>query len=230
MHTLYDDASCAVVIKPPGMATMTGAGSSLASLEALCAPWTPVHRLDNDTTGCVLLAKDDAAYTALRAQFTQRQVTKIYLALVHGLTVHEQTITTPIAHHARKTDRMIVMATPHTPHRGDPQAATTSFTTLQHCYPTAIFPHPVSWLRILIPTGVRHQIRAHLASRGHPIVGDPIYGRADDADESPHHLLHAWQLTFHSPATNEPVTTTAPISTTMKTFAHQHDLVVPATT
>lgn len=224
---LYEDPECLVMAKPAGTATLHQEESAVVSLESEYAPSRPVHRLDNDTTGCVLLAKTESAYVALRAQFEAQQVTKIYLAIVHGLTPDTVTITTPIAHHARKADRMIAVTAADIPHRGQPQAAHTHATTLRHCYPTACYPHPLSWIRVQITTGVRHQIRVHLASAGHALVGDALYGHTEFANELAHHLLHAWQLTFRSPATNANVTATTPIPYTMRGFAEGHGIPLP---
>ncbi len=224
---LYEDQTCLVVVKPTGMATMHDAESGFASMEQLWSPYLPAHRLDNDTSGCLLLAKDDPAYQNLRHQFMHHHITKRYLALVHGLTPTQKDISFPIAHHAKKSDRMIVVEHPDVPHRGDPQPARTMLRTLQHCYPTALFPHPLSWVMIDIATGVRHQIRVHLAHSGHALVGDRIYGRSEHADESLHHLLHAYEVTFRSPDTGQLITVQAPLPPLMRDFAREFQLPLP---
>ena len=224
---LYEDSTCVVIAKPAGIATLHDERSSVPSIETPYAPFHPVHRLDNDTTGCVLLAKTDEAYKQLRAQFDEQRVTKIYVTLVHGLTPQQLHITTPIAHHARKADRMTVVTHLDAPHRGQSQPADTTLTTLHHCYPTATCTTPVSWIRVQISTGVRHQIRVHLASIGHAIVGDVIYAEKTVALAAPHHLLHAWQLVFQSPATEKTVTVTAPLPHIMYEVTKRYALSLP---
>jgi 23S rRNA pseudouridine1911/1915/1917 synthase len=202
---LYETASCVVIDKPSKMGVMRGARRSV---EAAYPHWPPVHRIDNETSGCLLLAKTNAAFANLRAQFEARTVIKVYLALVDGLTPKTCTYTTPIAHHITKDDRMVLVQD-NVDHRSQPQEACTQMETLEHFLPTYDRPAPYSLIKITIPTGVRHQIRVHLAGAGAPIVGEAIYGKRTTA--CTRHLLHAYRLSFHAPDTDELVTVVAPL-------------------
>ncbi|MBI2343563.1 MAG: RluA family pseudouridine synthase [Deltaproteobacteria bacterium] len=215
LPTLYEDDSVVVVAKPAGLATLAHPRHTLPAVATLCAPSLPVHRLDNGTSGALLLAKDRSTYDALRAAFRAGTIIKRYAALVHGMTPATATWHWPIAHHPRKWDRMLVVPARHIACRGHPQAAATEITTCGHVYPDQQRSSPYSLLCVTITTGVRHQIRVHLAHAGHPIVGDPLYGGphpSDDPTATP--LLHAWQLGFCSPATGAPVLVTAPLPAT----------------
>lgn len=207
---LYDDALCAVIDKPTGLPVMDQAGGIARSVQKTFPHWQPVHRLDNDTSGCLLLAKSDAAFALLREQFDERTVRKHYTAWVHGTTPGELTITDPIAHHGTKKDRMVIMGT-GAPTRGYAQDARTVAHTKRHIYPSASCPIPLSLLEIEITTGVRHQIRVHLASRGHGVAGDTLYGGAKLDLPIKHHLLHASRLEFTHPASGIPIAVDAPL-------------------
>jgi 23S rRNA pseudouridine1911/1915/1917 synthase len=217
LTVLYCDPCCLVVEKPAGLATLQATNSTIADLATLMAPARPVHRLDNATSGCVLLAQTQASYDALREQFQSRTVEKDYFALVEDLTPTEGTMTTAIGHHATQADRM-VLATPGHPLRGRAQHAETHFTTTRHFFPTAQGDTPLSLVEVTIATGVRHQIRVHLASIGHPVIGDAIYGR-EASTPYDRHLLHAARLAFHSPHTGERISVTSPLPEDFHTIA-----------
>ena len=202
---LYEDAAVIALDKPAGMPShalrgreqLTVANFLLARYPELegvgKTPLEPgiVHRLDTETSGILLVARTAAAYDALRRQFATHRVTKEYLALVHGDVVAAGEVRAPIAHDPRSHRRMRVCAG-----SGSRAArpAVTFYSPLEHLTGATL-------LSVRIPTGVMHQIRVHLASIGHPIVGDRLYGRGVAGISAPRHMLHAHQLTFAHPLT-----------------------------
>lgn len=210
---LYEDTCCAVVQKPSGLPVLPSTRGKSQTVSAELARHSSlfqdlpefgiVHRLDNDTSGCLLVAKSPEAYEFLRKQFEEQSIGKEYLALVSGHLPRSGHITSPIAHHPRNQRRMYC-------HVGG-QPADTRFTVL-HYYPaSSLDPLGLSLAQIQITTGVRHQIRVHLASVGHPIVGDTLYGHP--RHETTHHLLHAASIEFESPETHARVRCEAPLPT-----------------
>jgi 23S rRNA pseudouridine1911/1915/1917 synthase len=205
---LYADASIVVINKPAGIASValrhtdtqtvanfltahfpdTGTASS-RQLEAGL-----VHRLDTDTSGILVAARTPEAYTVLRKQFRQRLVGKDYLALVEGQLTAAGCIVLPLAPTEHHRPRMRVVAPGHG------QEAITEYTPVEHFTRHTL-------VRLSIKTGVRHQIRAHLAALNHPIVGDRLYGVADAL--APRLCLHAETLTFRHPLTGESVSYTS---------------------
>lgn len=144
-----------------------------------------LHRLDLSTSGLVLFARNPAAYDFLRGEFKKRRIEKEYLALVEGtIAPASGALEWPIDHHPKNKRKMKV----------DPRGreAVTLYRSLA-AYPDA------SLLRIQIPTGVRHQIRVHLAYAGHAIVGDELYGRKTHAPEITRLFLHATRMGFRHP-------------------------------
>ncbi|HUJ50212.1 MAG TPA: RNA pseudouridine synthase, partial [Bryobacteraceae bacterium] len=155
-----------------------------------------VHRLDRFTSGVILVARTDAAHRDLASQFAARGVEKIYLALVHGRVKADRgRIATPITRHPTHRTRMTSRL-----ERG--RAALTEYHVLRRF-------DQFTLLEVRIGTGRTHQIRVHLSSLHHPVVGDKLYG----APASPlgRYFLHAQRITFTSHATSERVTVTAPL-------------------
>jgi 23S rRNA pseudouridine1911/1915/1917 synthase len=154
-----------------------------------------VHRLDADTSGCVLFARDREAWEELRRQLTARTVEKVYLALVAGRVSSGGVCSVPLSQRAgrsvpvpdqRPGDRLPARA-------GAPRPAETRW-EIAHA-----FPHH-TLLEVRIPTGAMHQIRAHMAYLGHPVAGDVDYGGAASALPGlERHFLHAWKLGFDRP-------------------------------
>jgi len=207
VEILYEDASVIAVDKPAGLVVHAGAGTEsgtlvnrlvhhFATLSQVGGGLRPgiVHRLDKGTSGVLLVARHDAAHQALAAQFAGRTVEKVYLTLVQG-KVHNQEgrITTPIA---RDPVRRIRMTTQMDTGR----SALTSYRVLQRF-------DKLTYLEVRIGTGRTHQIRVHLASIGHPVVGDKLYG----GPPAERIFLHAYRIAFTSPATGELVTVEAPL-------------------
>ena len=210
LDVIYEDADLLVINKPAGMVVHPAAGnwhSTLVhailyhcpDLEGVGGVHRPgiVHRLDKDTSGIILVAKNDLAHRALQAQFKDRTVQKTYRALVHGWLHPEQgQINAPIGRDPRHRSRMAV--TPLAQGR----TAATEYTTLQYYrgrgHPDALYTlvacHPL--------TGRTHQIRVHLAYIHHPIVGDAIYGGSrKTALNCPRQFLHAERIRFRLPTT-----------------------------
>ena len=175
LEVLLEDADLIVINKPPGLTVHPGAGvrhgtlvnallhhcRDLSGIGGVERPGI-VHRLDRDTSGVLVAAKNDAAHRALSAQFKGRRVRKTYEALVWGIPRDASgTIVGAIGRHPTARTRMAV--------RPDGREARTSWKVLERLGPLAL-------LEIHPETGRTHQIRVHLASMGHPIVGDPLYG------------------------------------------------------
>jgi 23S rRNA pseudouridine1911/1915/1917 synthase len=155
-----------------------------------------VHRLDKDTSGVLLVARTDSAHRALAAQFSGREVEKTYLALVHGRVKDDMgRITKPIARDPVRRTRM-------TCGLSTGREALTEYRVRQRF-------EKFTYLEVKIGTGRTHQIRVHLASLGHPVAGDPIYGIK--SSPAPRLFLHARRIAFDSPATRERVQVEAPL-------------------
>jgi 23S rRNA pseudouridine1911/1915/1917 synthase len=208
---LYEDDAILVLDKPAGMATHGFSGRDLSTLANFLTAkrpgligvgrsrWQPglVHRLDSDTSGLVLVAKNQVAFDHLARQFRLRQVHKSYLALVWGETAARGEIKLPLAHEVRDKRRMTAVTA------GMRGKKTWQATTRYERLSTV---NRLSFLEIEMETGVTHQIRVHLATIGHPIVADTLYGRADaDMVGLKRHFLHASKLDFAHPANGRPV-------------------------
>jgi 23S rRNA pseudouridine1911/1915/1917 synthase len=154
-----------------------------------------VHRLDADTSGCVLFARDREAWGALRAQLAARAVDKTYLALVAGRVSAGGTCSVPLAQRGGRSVPVPDDA------RGDrlPARASVPRPAETRFVPVRSFPRH-TLLEVTIPTGAMHQIRAHMAFLGHPVAGDLDYGGASAALPGlSRHFLHAWRLGFERP-------------------------------
>jgi 23S rRNA pseudouridine1911/1915/1917 synthase len=219
---VYEDAHVLVVDKPAGMVTHPGAGQSTGTLAAAALAHAPkiagvggprrpgiVHRLDKGTSGLIVLAKSRRAYDALTAQLQERTMSRRYLCLAHGVIApHDGMIDKPIARDPRSRVRMAVARA------GTGKRAVTRFRALERF-------DGYTYLECRLETGRTHQIRVHLASLGHPLVGDLTYGakRARQHDTLPADLveglggvaLHAAGLSFVHPATGETVELSCPL-------------------
>ena len=206
---LYQDADLAVVVKPCGMVVHPAAGNEdgtlvnallhhLDSLGGIGGELRPgiVHRLDKDTSGLLLVAKNDAAQLALSEQLSGRKMEKHYRALVEGnLSQDEGRIEAAIARSKKDRKKMAV----------DPEGreAITEWTVLARG-------RGVTLVDVHILTGRTHQIRVHMKHIGHPVCGDPIYGSPKGAKVS-RLMLHAYSLAFTHPRTGERMVFTAPL-------------------
>ncbi len=194
---VYEDAALAVVDKPAGLVVHPAPGHPVGTmadgLRQRGTTWSHaggeerpgiVHRLDRDTSGLLVVAKTEAAHRALALQLQRRTLGRVYWALVHGV-LREATgrVEAPIGRDRRHRQRMAVV--------DEGRAAVTDFAVMER-----MRRHTLLEVRLL--TGRTHQIRVHLASIGHPIAGDPVYGRRDDP-LSPRPALHAQRLAFRHP-------------------------------
>ncbi len=220
---LYEDSSIIVVDKPPGMVVHPAYGNpsgtlvnallyhckDLAGINGVLRPGI-VHRLDKDTSGVMVVAKNDEAYHHLAKQFKDRTVKKVYRAIIYGkIGKDEGLIDSDIGRHPSERKRMSTRA-----RRGRP--AITRWRKVEEFESAAL-------LEILPQTGRTHQIRVHLSSIGHPILGDPLYGRKGrpGAIHDPvlrecvkrlnRQALHARRLEFNHPRTGERVEFVSPV-------------------
>jgi 23S rRNA pseudouridine1911/1915/1917 synthase len=209
LDVLYEDADLLAVNKPAGMTVHPSPGHASSTLvNAILAHCDDlsgiggvmrpgiVHRLDRDTSGVILVAKNDAAHNALARQLKERRVGKVYLALVEGTPKPPRgVIDAPIARDPRNRQRMAIVE--------GGRESVTAYEVVER------FAH-VSLVEARPKTGRTHQIRVHLAAIGHPIIGDRLYGRASPLVAR--HFLHAARITFDHPRTNEQMTIEAPLA------------------
>ncbi len=212
LDIIYEDPDLIVVNKPAGMVVHPAAGHSSGTLVNAALAHAPemegiggelrpgvVHRLDKDTSGLILLAKNDRAQHWLQDQFRDRDVKKTYIALVDGHPPTPQgRIDAPIGRDPIHRKKMAIV----TPEKG--RAAVTEYKTLaNYSEHTLLELHP--------QTGRTHQIRLHLAFLGTPIVGDTVYGHRHPTVPLNRHFLHAARLTFTLPETGKPIHLEAPL-------------------
>jgi 23S rRNA pseudouridine1911/1915/1917 synthase len=226
LQVVYEDDELSVIDKPAGMTVHAGAGAveggtlvnallhryrSLSSVGGEQRPGI-VHRLDKQTSGLIIVARNDAAHARLAEMFAQRQMKKTYIALVHGhLKQDHGTIDAPIARDLLRRTRM-------TTRRQTGARTAVSHYTVQRRISSRFGAYTLVSVRI--ETGRTHQIRVHLASIGHPVVGDTVYGAParlivtpsrrtrDPEPESlalKRNFLHAAELAFTHPRTGKPV-------------------------
>jgi 23S rRNA pseudouridine1911/1915/1917 synthase len=200
LEILFEDNDLLVLNKPSGLVVHPGAGNQThtlvnallhhcASLSGIGGKQRPgiVHRLDKETSGCLVVAKNDEAHHDLARQFAEREVKKIYLALVAGsLKRSRGMIDAAIGRHPVQRKKMAIDL-----RRG--RAAKTEYRVLQSG-------GGVTLVECALHSGRTHQIRVHLQHLGHPIIGDGVYGKKAGA---PRQMLHAWKLGFTHPRTRE---------------------------
>jgi len=204
ISVLYEDDDILAVDKPEGLAAIPerhGQGGSL--FELLCAERREklyiVHRIDKETSGLILFARNTAAHRRLNRQFETRAVGKTYLALVQGIIAADGVIDQPLRQFG--SGRVAV-----DPERGKP--STTEFRIVDRFRShTLVEARP--------RTGRRHQIRVHLYSLGHPISGDPLYGDQASRQGFSRLMLHAWRLSLILPS-GQPLTFEAPTPESFK--------------
>jgi 23S rRNA pseudouridine1911/1915/1917 synthase len=220
----YEDSDILIVNKPAGMVVHPGTGHESGTLvNALLAHCTDlsgigntkrpgiVHRLDKDTSGLLVIAKNDMAQFALQEQFKKRTVGKKYLALVHGqIQPATALIDAPIGRDPRQRKKMSVIAP------GSPRAASSRARSAQTQYRSLTVYDDYSLLECSLYTGRTHQIRVHLAYINYPIVGDTVYGRRKQPLPLKRHFLHAAELTIKRPSDQKELVFTAGLPPELK--------------
>jgi 23S rRNA pseudouridine1911/1915/1917 synthase len=205
---VFADDHLLVVDKPAGMVTHPSRGHSTGTLvHGLLAggiaggddPERPgiVHRLDRDTSGLMLVARDDRTHRRLARMMRDRQVDRRYLALVHGPFPPALTVDRPIGRDPRRRTRQAVV-----PVGG--REAVTHFRRLEEIGDLAL-------VEARLETGRTHQVRVHLESAGHPVFGDPVYGRGRPDHGLGRQFLHAYRLGLDHPVTGDPLAFESPL-------------------
>jgi 23S rRNA pseudouridine1911/1915/1917 synthase len=197
---VFEDDTLLVVDKPAGLVVHPGNGNWQGTLLNALLGHEPalagipragiVHRLDKDTSGLLVVAKTLTAQTDLVRQMQARTVRREYLAVAHGSVARDGKVDAPIGRHPVTRTRMAVVA------RGRP--AVTHYRVLERFAAATL-------LRCRLETGRTHQIRVHLASIRHPLVGDPAYGKKNSATAFPRQALHAERLGLIHPRTGKPL-------------------------
>jgi 23S rRNA pseudouridine1911/1915/1917 synthase len=207
---VHEDESLLVIDKPAGMVVHPAAGHTSGTLVNAVLAHCPqavdvggadragiVHRLDKDTSGLILVAKNEVTRAALQHQFKRRQVVKTYLALVEDqVQPREGAIEAPIGRDKRQRKQMAVVRTG--------REAQTTYRAIEYFASHTL-------LEVRPHTGRTHQVRVHLAWMGYPVVGDTVYGRRRQPLLKGRHFLHAARLRFTHPATGEEVEFEAPL-------------------
>jgi 23S rRNA pseudouridine1911/1915/1917 synthase len=216
LNILYEDDDLIVIDKEPGMVVHPAAGNPdgtlvnallhhcqgrLSGIGGVERPGI-VHRLDKDTSGCLVVAKHDQAHQHLSAQFADRSNEKIYLCITQGIpSPQQETVFTHIGRDSRNRQKMAVL----TPPAG--RASITDYTILWADAATK-----TAFVRCDLHTGRTHQIRVHMKHKGTPLIGDPIYATPARQPVKPGRLmLHAWALGINHPRTEERLRFTATI-------------------
>jgi len=214
LDVIYESSDILLVNKPAGLVVHPAAGHPTGTLVHAALAHAPdlegiggeirpgvVHRLDKDTSGLIVLAKNDRAYAELQRAFKSRTIAKTYLAIVDG---HPPTpsgrVEAPIGRDARHRKRMAIVQ------ESKGRSSVTAYDTRE------AFEHGCL-LEIHPETGRTHQIRVHLAFLGCPVAGDRVYGRRAAAVKAPRQMLHAWKLKLVLPGDRQPREFEAPLPT-----------------
>jgi len=260
LDVVFEDAHLAVVNKPAGMMVHAGAGQSddarsrgtlvnallhrFKALSSTGGDLRPgiVHRLDKDTSGLIVVAKNDAAHAALGELFSSRKISKTYIALVHGsLARAKGTITAAVSRDPMRRTRMTARPADNA------RSAVSHYEVIRRL--DSRF-GKFTLIKVRIETGRTHQIRVHMASIGHPVVGDTLYGAAGQLTDlvasqaapskaarrnsEPERLrlgrnfLHAAQLAFVHPITDKPLQLEAPLPSELESFLARMEENLPA--
>lgn len=211
LSVLYEDEDVLVVDKPKGMVVHPAAGhytgtlvnavmfhckDNLSGINGVLRPGI-VHRIDMDTTGSILICKNDFAHNAIARQLKEHSICRRYRAIVCGVIREaEGTVCAPIGRD--KKDRKKMAVTP------DGKEAVTHYKVLERF-------KEHTYIECRLETGRTHQIRVHMASKGHPLLGDEVYGRGKNKYHCQGQCLHAMILGFVHPTTGEYIETTAPL-------------------
>jgi len=260
LDVVYEDADLAVINKPAGMMVHAGAGQSedersrgtlvnallyrFRALSSTGGELRPgiVHRLDKDTSGLIIVAKNDAAHAALAELFSTRQISKTYIALVHGVVERQRgTISADVGRDPVRRTRMTTRATENA------RSAVSHYEVVRRIETRF---GKFTLVRVRIETGRTHQIRVHMASIGHPVVGDTLYGASGQLTDQvaaqaaqskaarrraePERLklgrnfLHAARLEFKHPVTGRLLQLEAPLPQELEKFLGRLESPAPA--
>ncbi|WOS96213.1 RluA family pseudouridine synthase [Nosocomiicoccus massiliensis] len=219
LNIVYEDDNVAVVYKPSGMVVHPSAGHksntlvnglmyALDSLSGINGEYRPgiVHRIDKDTSGLLMVAKNDVAHRDLSDQLKDKTVDRRYVALVHGEIQHNKgTIDAPIGRNKEKRQQMAVV--------DDGKNAVTHFNVLERF-------NGYTLIEAILETGRTHQIRVHMDYIGYPIVGDPVYGRKTKF-VTDGQLLHAKTIGFTHPVSKERLSFSSELPEQFKTVLEE---------
>lgn len=223
LEIIYEDKDIIVINKPKGMvvhpangnpdgtlvnAVMAICKDSLSGIGGEIRPGI-VHRLDKDTSGIIIVAKNDKAHITLSEQIKNHEIKKTYIALVHGvIKENNATIDMPIARSKKDRKKMAVDR--------DGKNAITHFKVLKRT-------EKYTLLEVQIETGRTHQIRVHLSEIGYPIIGDYTYSNGKNRFDVEGQMLHAYKIKFKHPTTNEEVEYTAELPKYFKDILEKLD-------
>jgi 23S rRNA pseudouridine1911/1915/1917 synthase len=234
LDVVYEDDDLAVINKPAGMMVHAGAGATdaksnrgtlvnallgrFSALSAVSGDLRPgiVHRLDKLTSGLIVVAKNDYAHRQLAGEFSGRRVSKTYVALVHGWLAKDRgTVSSAIS-------RDLIRRTRMTTRRRDGRSAVTHYEVVRRLQSRF---GKFTLLRLEIETGRTHQIRVHMASLGHPVVGDTLYGAPRELDSQAlgsisltRNFLHAAELEFTHPRSGQRLRFSRPLPKELEGF------------
>lgn len=213
LDVIYQDNDIAIINKPQGMVVHAGSGNatgtlvnallfhldSLSGINGVIRPGI-VHRIDKDTSGLLVVAKNDRAHVELSKQIAEKTCHRIYYALLEGIVKEDSgRITTEIGRDPSDRIKMTVLQ------GGKGKIAITDYETIKR------YPQGYTLMRFSLHTGRTHQIRVHAKYVGHPIVGDPVYGYKKQKFDLKGQLLHAEKLILTHPVTGEEMTFEAPL-------------------
>ena len=211
LDILYEDEDVIVINKPKGMVVHPAAGNTsgtlvnallyhctdLSGINGVIRPGI-VHRIDKDTTGCIVACKNDAAHTAIAKQLEDKTCHREYRAIVMGNIAHEEgLIDAPIGRDRKDRQKMAVTET-------NSREARTRFRVLERF-------RRATYCEFALETGRTHQIRVHMKYIGHPVMGDEKYGKKCTYMDTQGQVLHAYRLTFIHPRTKQEMVFEAPM-------------------
>lgn len=221
LKKLFEDDHILIIDKPAGVSVHVGAGEyqetildvfgfhypRIREIEGTDRPGI-VHRLDKDTSGILLLARDTRSMRRLQKQFKRREVKKTYLALVSGsIRFRSGTIDAPIVRSPRNRTKFIVIDREHQLAESAREAVTEYYVIREY--------ENFSFVRLMPHTGRTHQLRVHLSHLGNPILGDRVYGKESSFERL---ALHAYGIEFYHPITDHLIMSFSPLPSVFRDF------------
>lgn len=223
LSILYEDSDLLIVNKPKGMVVHPAPGhysgtlvnaimfhckENLSGINGVLRPGI-VHRIDRDTTGSLIICKNDVAHNKIAAQLKEHSITRKYRAIVHGvLKTEDGTVSAPIGRDAKDRKKMAI-------NRQNGKNAITHYKVLERY-------KKYTYIECQLETGRTHQIRVHMASIGHPLLGDEIYGGKTAGFHLTGQTLHAMTIGFMHPSTGDYLEVAAPLP---EYFVHLLDIL-----